>query len=152
MRIGEIGKLAFAALFFGAQALLVVRSHASGDPRFGYRMFAETTFFHARLYREVNGALVHAPGGSWIADGTPPVPVQWTSEVRDFRLSPLDTRHRAKIGLVTTLTFAQEALDWMLPRIPAADRETAKLVLVVEWQRADGSKGTTTLESARRLE
>jgi hypothetical protein len=141
-------KLAFAALFFGAQALLVVRSHVSGDPRFGYRMFAETTFFRMRLLREVAGELVYAPGGHWTtASGER---VSWSSDVRDFRMSPLEREMRAKIGLVTTLTFAQRALDWKIERLPASDRETTRLMLEVDWRKADGEKGTTRLESKAR--
>lgn len=141
-------KLAFAALFFGAQALLVVRSHASGDPRFGYRMFAETTFFRMRLFRVVDGELVHAPTGYWTtASGER---VSWSSDVRDFRMSPLEREMRAKIGLVTTLAVAQHALDWKIDRLPESDRETTRLVLEVDWRKADGEKGTTRLESKAR--
>lgn len=146
--------LAFVACFFGGQLALVVASYFRGDRLGGYQMFAETTFFHARLYQvTADGRRVAARGGSWTAADASGArkTYRWGAVVDDFRLDRLETRTRAKIGIDVTLKFFQAALDHVARSIPD-DRETLRLEMIVEYDTASGRHHEKTLVSVSRPE
>ena len=146
--------VAFAACFFGGQLALVAWSYVRGDRLGGYQMFAETTFFDARLYRvTADGRRVFAKGGQWSAANATGATkgYRWGAFVDDFRLDKLETRTRAKIGIDVTLKFFQAALDHVARSIPD-DRETLRLEMVVEYDTASGRHHETTLTSIERRE
>lgn len=139
-------------MFFGGQIVLVAASHARGDKLFGYQMFAETTYFEAKLHRVLaDGRRVHAPRGSWQAKGADGRRRQfrWQHQVRDFKLDALDRRQRAKISIATTLKFFRLALVHVAEHIPD-DAETLRLELDVEYRTADGKSHAVTLASPAR--
>lgn len=144
--------LGFCAAFFGGQSVLVVWSYFRGDRLGGYQMFAETTFFTARLYRVTgDGRRELARSGSWTArDAAGEAKTYyWGRMVNDFRLDRLENRTRAKIGIDATLKFFQHALDHVAKSIPD-DRETARLEMVVQYETASGKQREVTLSSAAR--
>ena len=146
--------LAFVAVFFGAQLALVTASYFRGDRLGGYQMFAETTFFNARLYRVTHdGRRVLARGGQWtiLSPTGTQKSYRWGAFVDDFRLDRLEDRTRAKIGIDVTLKFFQAALDHVARRIPE-DRETLRLEMVVEYDTASGKHHEVTLKSLDRVE
>ena len=146
------GILAFCVVLFGAQAAMIADAHLRHDRRFGWQMFPETTRFRASLWRELaDGSRVAAPHGRWVLE-TPEGRRQflWRDQVRDWRLDDLDRMRQAKVSLDATLLYARAALDHVADRIPE-DRETVRLHLVVEWEKADGTRGTTELASKRRI-
>lgn len=146
--------LGFCAAFFGGQLALVVWSYYRGDRLGGYQMFAETTFFTARLYRvTADGRRELARMGTWKArDASGGLrSYRWGAFVDDFRLDRLETRTRAKIGIDATLKFFQHALDHVASSIPE-DRETARLEMVVQYETASGKQHEVTLSSAARPE
>ena len=146
--------LGFTSAFFGGQLALVTWSYFRGDRLFGYQMFAETTFFTARLYRvTADGRRELARNGIWHARdaaGTART-YRWGAFVDDFRLDRLETRTRAKIGIDVTLKFFQHALDHVAKKIPD-DHETARLEMVVQYETASGKQNVVTLSSADRPE
>lgn len=148
----RIAILAFCVVLFGAQAGMIAAAHVRNDRRFGWQMFPETTRFRASLWREIaGGGRVAAPYGRWVLD-TPEGRRQflWRDHVRDWRLESLDRMRQAKVSLDSTLLYAKGALDHVAARIPE-DRETVRLHLVVDWEKADGTRGTTELSSPPRI-
>lgn len=152
---GEIRRIAiagFCAVFFLAQLVSIAVSHARGDRRFSYQMFAENSYFEATLWRELaDGTRVRTRGGSWsvqAADGRA-VAYRWPHFVRDFNLGDLDRRTRARTGIGVTLAYFDHALDYVARRIPE-DRETVRLVLTVEYVKAGGERNAVELTSERR--
>jgi hypothetical protein len=146
--------LGFCAAFFGGQLVLVTWSYFRGDRLGGYQMFAETTFFTARLQRvTADGRREHAPMGNWRArDAAGGLRTyRWGAFVDDFRLDRLENPTRAKIGIDVTLKFFQYALDHVAKSIPD-DRETARLEMVVRYETASGKRHEVTLSSAARPE
>ena len=144
--------VAFFAVFFGGQIALVSASHVRGDRLFGYQMFAETTYFHAKLHRVLaDGTRVHAPHGAWQAKGADGRRRQfrWQKQVRDFKLDVLDRRQRAKVGIGLTLKFFRQALAHVAERL-SDDAETRRLELDVTYWTADGREHHVTLASPDR--
>ena len=146
--------LGFCAAYFGGQLALVSWSYYRGDRLGGYQMFAETTFFTARLYRvTADGRRELARTGSWTARDAAgrSRAYRWGSFVNDFRLDRLENRTRAKIGIGATLKFFQHALDHVARSIPE-DRETARFEMVVHYETASGKHDEVTLSSSVRPE
>ena len=151
-RVRRHAILAFCLVFFGGQLALVAWSYVRGDRLFGYQMFAESTFFTARLYRvTADGRREHLRDGSWIAADEHGVRrrFSWRGFVDDFRLDRLERRTRAKIGIGTTLKFFQHALDHVVEQIPQ-DRETRRLELEIRYETAGGLVRDVTLQSRER--
>lgn len=133
---------------------LVTASYLRGDRLGGYQMFAETTFFNARLYRvTADGRRVLARGGNWtVPDSAGAMRAyRWGAFVDDFRLDHLESRTRAKIGIDVTLKFFQAALDHVAKNIPD-DRETLRFEMVVEYDTASGRHHERVLTSVERIE
>lgn len=146
--------LAFCAVFFGGQLASIAFSYIRGDRLGGYQMFAETTYFTARLHRvTADGRRELARGGAWKArDATGRLQShRWGRLVDDFKLNRLEHRTRAKIGIDVTLKFFQYALDHVARNVPA-DRETVRFEMVIEYVSASGARGEATLTSAVRPE
>lgn len=145
--------MVFCAVFFGAQLASIALSHARGDRRFSYQMFAENSYFHATLWRELaDGTRVRTGAGSWTviaADGRT-VGYRWPTFVRDFNLAVLDRRVRARTGIGVTLAYLDHALDYVAERIPE-DRETVRLVMVVRIEKAGGERREVELASRTRV-
>ena len=150
----RVAILGFCTVFFGGQVAVIAGSYVRGDRLGGYQMFAETTYFTARLYRvTAEGKRELARGGAWRARDSAGgnLTYHWGRLVDDFKLDRLERRTRAKIGIGTTLKFFQDALDYVAIHIPE-DRETSRLELVVEYETASGKRGEARLTSPVRPE
>ena len=149
--IRRLSILGFCAVLFGAQAAMTVDAHLRRDRRFGWQMFSETTRFRAVLWRELaDGRRRPTQRGRWVVETPQGRRVfLWRDHVREWRLDDLERSRQAKVSLDATLLYAQRALDWVAARIPE-DRETVRLVLVVDWEKADGTRGVTELASRPR--
>ena len=151
--VRKFGILAFCTLYLLVQAALIIRAHFDVDRRFGFWMFAESSRYKAKLYRQLrDGRLVKTKNGKWsikTADGQR-VTYSWNRYVRDFRLDNLEKLKRAKVGIGVTLKYLQHALHYVVERIPA-DGETVKFVLKVQYRKAGGAWQYVTLESNPRV-
>ena len=119
--------LAFAAAYALVQVALITCAHFREDKAFGFQMFAESSRFTARLYRELrDGRIVAAAAGAWTvsAPGGRTVMCAWDDHVRDFRLGRLEGWRRAKTGLAVTLRYLERALEYVGSMTPE-DREEA---------------------------
>ena len=146
--------LAFVALYFGGQLVVVAWSYVRGDRLGGYQMFAETTFFTARLFRVTkDGRREPVHGGTWRArDASGRLrEYRWQRYVNDFRLDLLDRRTRAKIGIDVTLKFFQLSLDHVARAVPD-DRETVRFEIDIAYETASGKTSQRSLASADRPE
>ena len=144
--------LFFSATYLAFQLTMIVLAHSRDDKRFGFWMFAESSNFHARLYRELaQGERIIVPGGVWVAntDGHEPVVYEWSRLVREFSLGNLERWVHAPTGLAVTLTYFHHALDFVIDRIPA-DLETVQLHMEISYSKAGGPVEQVMLSSKRR--
>jgi hypothetical protein len=143
--------LVFCSVYVLIQAGFIIKAHFNPDKRFGFWMFAETSRYQAQLYRQLrDGRVVKTPNGRWAVQTEAGRQVYaWNRFVRDFGLYNLERWKRAKVGFAVTLKYLQYALDYVIDHIPA-DRETVKLVLRIQYRKAQGPWQQTTLESRTR--
>lgn len=144
----------FCIAYLALQVVVIVRGHFVPSKHFAFWMFPETTMFVARLVRvTTDGQAHHVPGGSWIvprASGEL-VTYRWTDFVRGYRLDILDRKTRSKGTITDTLRYFQAAVENVARRTPE-DRETAELVLKIQYQRAGGPVEEVELRSGKRPE
>jgi len=151
-RLRSLAILFFSATYLAFQLTMIVLAHSRDDKRFGFWMFAESSNFHARLYRELaQGERIIVPGGVWVAnaDGHEPVVYEWSRLVREFSLGNLERWVHAPTGLAVTLAYFHHALDFVVDRIPA-DLQTVQLHMEISYSRAGGPVEQVLLSSKRR--
>ena len=151
-RLRSLAILLFSAAYLAFQITMIVLAHSRDDKRFGFWMFAESSNFHARLYRELaQGERVVVPRGVWVAraGGRDEVVYEWSRLVREFNLGELERWVHAPTGLAVTLAYFHHALDFVVDRIPA-DLETVQLHLEISYSRAGGPVEQVLLSSKRR--
>ena len=144
--------LAFAAAYLGCQLSMIYAAHRRGDKRFGFWMFAESATFRLELIRELgDGEPVRAVRGTWAVQrpGGADTSYRWGTFVKDFPLADVDTPVRSMVGMYVTLEYLQEALNYVIARIPD-DHETVRLHLVVRYSKAGGPVKEVVLSSKRR--
>ena len=152
MKLKRLAILVFCAGYLGVQIFLIVGAHFRSDKRFGFWMFAESTRYTASLFRQTfDGRLLSTEAGVWTVrtlDGGYKT-YAWGMFVQGFRLKRLEVNKRAKVGMAVTLKYLEHALDYVAGRIPY-DRETERLVLVIDYRRAGGESIRTRLQSQPR--
>lgn len=138
-------------IYLSVQLFFIVRAHFIHDKRFGFWMFAESAFFTAKLYRELeDGSMVPTSNGRWTL--TEPGKVSgynWNQLVRDYRLYNLQDYKRAKGSMSRTMMYFQHALDYVADHIPQ-DQSTRRLVLKVNYHESGEPWQNTTLKSKVR--
>lgn len=146
--------LFFCCSYLTIQVVAIVHAHFSEDKRFGFWMFAESSQFQAKLYRQLkDGTFVYAPKGTWVlhhAEGQT-TEYAWDSMVRDFRLYQLEELKRAKTGMYVTLKYLQYALNYVADHTPQ-DTETVRFLLKIKYKRAQGEWEEVFFESHNRDE
>ena len=144
--------LAFLVAYLGVQVFMIVRGHFVPNKHFAFWMFPESTYFTARLSRELeDGTVVRTSrGGVWsVPTESGLVTYRWTRFVDGYRMDVLDTRQRAKGVFDETVDYFQHALNYVAERIPE-DTSTRKLRLSIEYRRAGGPSEVLVLESLPR--
>ena len=143
-------KLAFAVLWFGVQAVLVLSGARRPDGVFAFRMFPESSTIAISLSRELrDGRTLEVHDGRWIARGRDGAPhdVAWGARVKDPVLSNLDVTVHAAYGADAQLTRLQAALDDVLAHSADDDGETRALVASVVVRRNGREPSTVVLRS-----
>ncbi len=143
--------MVFAALWIGAQLVLILTAGGRPDHIFGFRMFPEASTLEIRLWRETLGGPVRATGGEWSARdaGGQLRHFSWRARVRDPILASLDARVFASYGVDAQLARLGHALDDVADHVPE-DMETRRLRAEVIVRRNGGEPTTVTLESHAR--
>ncbi len=144
-RAVQLGRRAVVVAVVGLQAALLVRGTTAPHREFAFRMFPESSTWHAEVVRvTVNGRRV-------------PVERDWSgyswAELTDSRVGlqyPSVNRH-AVAGVENQLAFLDAALDWVAEHTPR-DRETRYLEARVTYSRNGREAHTRVLRSdPRRL-
>jgi hypothetical protein len=144
-------RVVFAALWIGAQLVLILTAGGRPDHIFGFRMFPEASTLEIHLWRETLGGPVRAARGEWSArDAAGQLRhFSWRDRVRDPILASLDARIFASYGVDTQLARLGHALDDVADHVPE-DTETRRLRAEVIVRRNGGDPTTVTLESHAR--
>ena len=151
-RLRSLVIIIFSATYLCFQLTMIVTAHTRDDKRLGFWMFAESSNFNAVLYRELeNGQRVRVPHGVWTVQGRSgePITYQWNRLVREFHLGYLEEWVHAKTGIHVTLKYFQNALNFVIDRIPE-DRDTVQLHLSVRYSKAGATMEEVVLSSKRR--
>jgi hypothetical protein len=149
--LGPWGRVAFAALWIGLQAALILSAGGRADHIFGFRMFPEASTIEIRLWRETALGAVRAPQGEWSArDAAGQLRhFSWRDRVRDPILASIDTRVFASYGVDAQLARLGLALDDVALHIPE-DAETRRLRAEVLVRRNGRDPEALTLRSRSR--
>jgi len=151
--LGPRARVAFAALWLGAQATLVATAELRPEHSFGFRMFSESTTAVLHLSRRTfDGELVSSDNGGW-----------WTRTSRGARLylsmrdyidapelSFYDIRMPAAYGRAAELARLAAALDYVIGRLGDDDRTTAQFVVDVTLRSGAGVESHVTIASRAR--
>jgi len=151
--LGPRARVAFAALWLAAQAVLIATAGLRPEHAFGFRMFSESTTDVLHLSRRTfDGELVPCEQGGW-----------WTRDrngariyhsMRDYidapELSFYDVRMPASYGRAAELARMQAALDYVIAHLGDDDRTTAQFVVDVALRSGAGAESQVHLESRRR--
>ena len=127
------GRVAFAALWLGAQGVLVVTADVRPDRAFGFRMFNESSTIEVHLSRIVRGrGEVPVEDGTWVASDTAGQPrtFRWRDRVPQPALSTFGTPIHASYGSEAQVERLRAALA-DVARHTTDDTETRELVLEV---------------------
>ena len=132
-------RMLFVARYVAIQVGVVLWAQTQPGKLFGFQMFSEATYMKVELYRELlDGRIVGVSNGTWVVhreDGAP-VRIRWSRWIKEYRLDSLGQRRRAKRSMDLTLVLAQDAVDYVITRLPEEDRETRRLILVFQIWRA----------------
>ena len=143
--------LAFCAVYLGFQIFMIVRGHFVTSKHFAFRMFPESTYFHATLTRVLNdGREVITSDGAWAvrtADGT--LEYRWEYFVNGYKLHRLGSWERSRGTFDDMLKYFQAALNYVAERIEE-DMVTRQLVLTIKYERAGDPPREIVLASKPR--
>ncbi len=151
--LGPRARVAFAALWLGAQGALIATADLRPEHSFGFRMFSESTTAVLHLSRRTfDGDLVSCDNGGW-----------WTRTSRGARLylsmrdyidapelSFYDVRMPAAYGRAAEVARLKAALDYVIGRLGDDDRTTAQLVVDAQLRSGAGVESRVTVESRVR--
>ena len=144
---------AFCSIYFLVQLFLILSVYQKPDKRFGFWMFAESTYFEMNLERELaSGAIVEAERGRWsvhaagLGGETGRVSYRWRTFVRKQRLGRMGEWRRAQVGIGPTLLYLEKALDYVAENA-VLDRETKVYRLTVDYEKAGGETVTVRFEA-----
>ena len=130
-------RLAFAVVWLGVQATLILTASRRADAAFGFRMFAESSTVSAHLAREVEAitgegtTLVPVVNGEWIAHGADGRPhrIRWHDRVTQPNLAVFDVTMHASYSAAAQVERWQAALEDVAAHLGDADVETKRLHL-----------------------
>ena len=144
---------AFCSIYFLLQLFLILSAFQKPDKRFGFWMFAESTYFQMNLERELaNGRTLEARRGRWSVNAaglggeTGRVQYRWLTFVRKQRMGRMGEWRRAQVGIGVTLLYLEKALDYVVERA-VFDRETKVYRLTVYYEKAGGEAVTVRFEA-----
>jgi hypothetical protein len=137
--LGPRGRVAFAAVWLAAQALLIATAELRPEHAFAFRMFSEGTTAELQLSRVTfDGTIEPAARGAW-----------WTRDrrgvrrrlaVRDYidapELSTFEVPTPAAYGRAAELSRLGYALDDVVARLGDDDATTAQLVVDITLRRS----------------
>lgn len=144
-------RIAFGAAWIGLQLVAILTAGRRPDGVFGFRMFPESSTITVSLFREVGGARLPVPDGTWTArdeDGRPRS-FAWKDRVHRPELATFDVEMHASYGAAAQLARWQAALDDVAAHL-SADRETRRLSLDVTVRRNGREARLVRLDSAER--
>jgi hypothetical protein len=152
---GQVARVAFAAAYFGAQALLVATAGRRADRAFGFQMFSESSTISVHLMRRVDAmsghdtVLVDAGAGEWSArDAYGKLHhFSWRDRVKEPALAAFDVTLHASYGADAQLARWQAALDDVAAHIPE-DAETYALVAEITVRKNGREPHVVELSSA----
>jgi len=143
----------FCSIYFLVQLFLILSAFQKPDKRFGFWMFAESTYFEMNLERELaDGRNVEAQRGRWSVEAaglggeTGRVRYRWLTFVRKHRMGRMGEWRRAQVGIGVTLLYLDKALDHVVESA-VFDRETKVYRLTVDYEKAGGETGTVRFEA-----
>ncbi len=151
--LGPRARVAFVALWLGAQAALIATADLRPEHAFGFRMFSESTTEVLHLSRRTfDGDLVSCDNGAWWTRTSRGARVYLS--MRDYidapELSFYDIRMPASYGRAAELARLQAALDYVIGRLGDDDRTTAQFVVDVALRSGAGVQSHVTVESRTR--
>jgi hypothetical protein len=148
-----LGRVAFAATFFGLELGGIAWGQRVPDHVAGFQMFNESSRLSVQLFRETRKkgkrVLTPLPDGSWMvrtADGRT-TRYAWRDRVTVKPLTQLGQMADARYGLDAQLFRLQAALNDFVRHIPD-DTATTALVAEVTTSR-NGAPGHVTLRAER---
>jgi hypothetical protein len=148
-------RIAFGAVYFALQLVLIATGPARPDRVFGFQMFNASSDIRIELLRRValgDGAtrLVRVRGGAWTArDGSGVLhEFRWDERVRDPMLLGLDARTHARYGADAQLFHLRSALQYVARTIPEDVETRALIAHVMVWENGR-PRAPVEIEAAR---
>jgi hypothetical protein len=149
--LGPRGRMAFLALFFGGEAVLIGTATMRTDRSYGFRMFPESSSLVLHVERRLaDGKLVPIADGRWNARDCQgnPRSFMWARMVREPAPSRLDKSVGAPYGVDNEVQRAADALRWVSDHTPD-DCETRALVATIQVKKNGRPQPEVSLEVTR---
>jgi hypothetical protein len=132
--LGKRGRVAFCAVFFGSEAILVATAGMRSDRSYGFRMFPESSSVVVHVSRRLaDGRIVPIEGNRWQArdcSGAQHAFV-WGKLVRFPAPAKLDEKLGAAYGVESEIQRTRDAVRWVAAHTPD-DCDTQTFVVRVE--------------------